>query len=709
MTHKTNSLLLVTVSFLVAACGTNAQVTLPERYRIFTLIGGEGRVDGIPARDACLRGPFRIAVGVDGTIYFGESFAFVIRKITPDGMVNVVAGNAVVGNGGDGGSALAAQIGADIAGLALDSHGNLYLGDTNFTVRRVANGIITRFAGTGQSGFSGDGGPASAAQLGTVNGIAMDSQDDLYISTADNRVRKVTPDGMIQTIAGTGQAAHSGDGGAAVKASLDRPTALAVDAQGNLYIAEGSFRIRRVSPDGLITTVAGNGTYGFSAENVSALPAKLGQLTSMATAPDGSLYFGERTPDPLATPFTRVRRLTLDGKLVTVAAGRGAGYSYSGTPALDAGAGLITGLAFDPSGNLYFSDFYNHLISRVDTAGMLTVAGGRPRFGGDGGPAFHAVTAFLTGIATDSNGNIYVGDAWNRRIRRIDFALNISTFAGNGAFGDFGDGLPAEAASLGWTNQMIVLPDGSLLVADYGSNRVRRIDSLGMITTVAGTGQPGGGGDGGPAVNAQLNNPFGVAVDSSGNIYVSEVTGNRVRKITLDGTITTIAGKGTPGYSGDNGPARDALINGPRSLALDANGNLYIADFANFRIRRISPDGTISTFAGNGKSGTTGDGGLATSASINAPLGLLFEPYGALLFTSNSAVGVGRGGLVRRIRPDGTIDTIAGTGNPGDDGDGGYATDATLNFPDSLAIDSAGRILVTDRFNLRVRALITAK
>jgi sugar lactone lactonase YvrE len=178
----------------------------------------------------------------------------------------------------------------------------------------------------------------------------------------------------------------------------------------------------------------------------------------------------------------------------------------------------------------------------------------------------------------------------------------------------------------------------------------------------------------------------------------------------LDGKISTIAGNGTPGYSGDGGPARDAQVNGPRSLALDASGNLYIADFSNLRIRRISPDGTITTFAGNGKSGWTGDGGLATAASINAPLGLLFDPFGALLFTSNTALGaVSRGGLVRRVRPGGTIDTIAGNGNPGDDGDGGYATDATLNFPDSLAIDSAGRILVTDRFNQRVRALIPAQ
>ena len=704
-----NNVLLFTVALLTPAC-VSAQVKLPERYQIFTLIGGDNSVDGIPAVSAYLHGPYRLAMASDGTLYFGESFAYAIRKVRPDGVVMTAVGNGTVGNSGDGGPALAAQIGADINGIAVDGQGNLYFSDTNFTVRKVdPKGIVTRFAGTGQSGFSGDGGPANAARMGSPNGVATDVQGNVYVATADNRVRRITPDGIIQTIAGTGQASHSGDGGAAVSAALDRPNALASDTSGNLYIGEGSFRIRRVSADGSITTVAGNGTYGFSGDEVAATSASLAMVASIAIAPDGSLYFAERAQDMIAAPFSRVRKLTVDGKLVTAVAGKGVGYSESGIPGAEALAGWINSLAFDAAGNLYFTDHYNHQINRVDPAGMLTAFAGRPRFAGDGEAAYHAVTTFITGIAADAKGNIFVGDVWNRRIRKIDSTLTTSTFAGNGIFGDYGDDLPADAASLSWTNQLVALPDGGLLVADFGNNRVRRIDSAGIITTIAGTGQASSGGDGGPAVNAQLNQPFGLATDSSGNIYVSEYSGNRIRRIAPDGTIGTIAGKGTAGYSGDGGPARDALLNGPRSLALDASGNLYVADFGNLRIRRISSDGEIATFAGNGKAGSSGDGGPATSASINGPWGLVFDTSGALIFTSNStSAGLPRGGQVKRVRPDGTIDTIAGTGAPGVGGDGGYASNATLNFPDSLAIDFMGRILVTDRFNQRVRVLIPA-
>lgn len=700
---RLSGLLFTIGAFASTVVPADAQ-NLPARYRISTFAAGPSREDGIPARSAYLNAPSALAVGADGVIYFSEVYGLSIRKIMADGLVAPVIGHGSAGALGDNGPAASGRVGALNGGIALDSRGYLYFAESNFTVRRVnTNGIVTRYAGTGQSGFSGDGGQAQQAQFASITALAMDTYGQLYIATADNRVRRVAPDGIIQTIAGTGQAAHSGDGGAATQAAVNNPVGLAVDGAGNLYIAESGSRIRRVSTDGIITTVAGSGAYGFSAERAVATTAPLGILNALAAAPDGTVYFVEQSQNLIVAPFIRVRKLTQDGKLVTVTGGHGVGYSNNGVLASDAQVGQITGLAIDARGNLFLADMRQHRIQKVDLTGSLTTIAGVERFAGDSRNAGSAVMNLPTGLVTDTAGNVYVGESWGLRIRKIDAGGSgaISTFAGNGLFGDYGDGLPATGASFAWLNQMVFLSDGSLLVADFTNNRVRRIDISGMITTFAGNGQPGGAGDGGPAVNAQMTNPFGIAVDPSGNVYISETFGHRIRMVAPDGKITTIAGSGKPGYSGDGGAAREAQLAAPRSLAFDSQGNLYVADANNFRIRRISPAGKIQTVAGNGKSGWTGDQGLATDASIFAPFGVVVDSFGAVLFTG----APGFGGVIRRLRPDGTIDTIAGTGVVGSEGDGGYATDAQFNFPDSLAKDSSGRILVTDRFNHRVRIL----
>ncbi len=333
--------------------------------------------------------------------------------------------------------------------------------------------IITTIAGIGSGGYSGDGGPAKEARLNNPYGVAIDASGNLYIADYTNhRIRKVAPDGTISTVAGTGSSGYSGDGGPADQARLNSPAGIAADSSGNLYIADRyNNRIRKVAPDGTISTVAGTG---------------------------------------------------------------GAGYS------------------------------------------------------GDGGPAAQAQINSPTGVTLDSSGNLYIADRYNNRIRKVAPDGTISTVAGTGSSGYSGDGGPADQAQLYWPFGVVLDSSGNLYITDYSNHRIRKVAPDGTISTVAGTDASGSAGDGGPAVQATLSSPAGIAMDGAGNLYVAVYGGSSVRKIALDGTISTVAGTGSSGYSGDGGPADEAQVNRPLGVAVDGNGNVYIADTFNHRIRQVA-------------------------------------------------------------------------------------------------------------------------
>jgi uncharacterized protein (TIGR03437 family) len=266
----------------------------------------------------------------------------------------------------------------------------------------------------------------------------------------------------------------------------------------------------------------------------------------------------------------------------------------------------------------------------VNAAGVIsTVAGNGVNAGtGDGGPATAASLSDVSGVAVDPAGNLYIADDSNRRIRKVSPSGIITTIAGVGVQGFSGDGGPATAAMLGRAEALALDSAGNLYFADSVNQRIRKIDVNGVITSIAGTGVDGYTGDGGPATAAQLGFPIGVAVDSGGNVYIADGDNNRVRKVTPAGIISTVAGNGDGAFAGDGGPAIDASINIPSDVAVDAAGNLYIADAGNNRIRRVDTSGNITTVAGTDDNGYSGDGGAATQAMLNYPWGLGVDPSG---------------------------------------------------------------------------------
>ncbi len=659
--------------------------------------------DGGAATAALLYGPIGVAVDGAGNVYFADSFTRIRKVDASTGNISTVAGTGTAGDSGDGGAATAAQLNHPL-GVAVDAAGNLYIADlVNHRIRKVdtSTGIISTVAGTGTAGYSGDGAAAAEAQLSHPWDVTADGSGNLYIADALNhRIRKVDTAGVITTIAGTGAQSYGGDGGAATSAQINYPHGVAADSSGNLYIAEGN-RIRKVDAStGNITTVAGTGTQGYSGDGGAATAAQINGATGVAADGSGNLYIADYNNQ-------RIRKVDASTGIISTVAGIGA-FGYSGDGAAATAAQLFHpwDVTVDGAGNLYITDSYNGRIRKVDasTGNISTVAGTGGSIG-DGGAATAAQLNSPQGLALDGAGNLYIADAHNDRIRKVDASTGIiSTVAGIGTFGySGGDGGAATAALLRFPAGVAVDGEGNLYIADWDNHRIRKVDaSTGNISTVAGTTQ-GYSGDGGAATSAQINYPDDVAVDGSGNLYIANGN-NRIRKVDAStGIISTVAGTGAFGYSGDGGPATSAQIRGPSGMAVDGAGNLYFADWGNHRIRKVDAStGIISTVAGIGAfnySGYSGDGGAATAAQLNSPQGLTLDSAGALYIADSY------NHRIRKVDAAGVITTFAGTGMGGPDGDGGAPAEAQLNSPVGLAFDSAGALYIADSGNHRIRKI----
>jgi hypothetical protein len=674
---------------------------------IITTVAGGGSVLASPATSADIPMPQGVAVDSSGNVFIAVSFAYQVVRLDASGNLTVVAGTGFSGYSGDGGPATSAMLNSPV-GVALDSRGNLFIVDNVCVIRRVdAAGIITTAVGNGTCGYSGDSGLATNASLNSLgdDAVTFDSSGNMFIADFGNnvirRVDAVTQ--IITTVAGNGTAGYSGDGGLATSASLNSPTGVAVDALGNLFIADlYNNVIRRVdAATQIITTYAGNGTS--PSYPPSAPPSGVGgPATGVAVGLPGGIALDSSGDLFIADSYGYLWRVDASGN-ITIWAGTGiVGFSGDGGPATSAELSSAVYPVIDASGNIFIADQMNNRVRRIDAKSpynITTLAGGGS--GGDGGPATSAVLGAVFGVAVDNSGNIFIPDWGNYRVRRVDASTgNITTVGGNG-IGNLpliGDG----GGSWGfWDTGVAVDATGNMFVEDLGGDSIRQVDPLGNITTVAGNGTHGYSGDGGPAIDASLNLAYfpAVAVDSSGNLFIADAGNCVIRRVDTANprTITTVAGNNNCGYSGDGGPATSASLFYPVGVATDSLGDLFIADYVNNRVRRVDVKGTITTVAGNGLPGFSGDGGPATSASLVA-VGIAVDSLGNIL--------ISYGNRVRRVDSvTGIISTIAGNGSQGFAGDGGPALNAVFNGEIGLAVDSGGNIFIADGGNRRIRRI----
>lgn len=707
--------------------------------------------DGGWATNAGLNQPSSVAVDASGKLYIADSQNNRIRMVDTNNIISTVAGNGIQGSAGDGGPATAAYI-YDPYGVGLDSYHNLFIVEfMGNRVRRVdTNGTITTVAGNG-SGLNyptGDGGQATNATLIWPFDVAFDSQDNLYISAGytENSIRKVDRNGIITTVVGT---------------DVNGPYGMTFDALGNLFFADsGDNQVRKVyfsgypilTLNGITTTNAGNysvvisNSYGSVTSSVAvltiAIPPSIqtqpvsqgvwpGSNATMSVNATGSLplyyewYFnGTNLVQNSANSSLTISNfgpLNVGQYMVVVTNSYGSVSSTSASlqlpPALTistqpasqtnlVGSNVSFSVSVNGIGPLTYQWLFNG--TNIPNNIISTVAGnGNISYSGDGGPAVGTGVAGPAAVVFDTYGNMYVASGPHNRVRMVDLNGIIATVAGNGNEDYSGDGMAATNTSVYNPNGLVFDPAGNLFIATSSNHRIRKVDINEVITTFAGTNYNsnigGFSGDGGLASDATLNYPFGLARDLLGNLYIADSGNNRIRMVDTNGIITTVAGNGSAAYGGDGGAATNGALNNPLGVVLDRQGNLYIADSGNDRIREVSTNGIITTFAGGGSGG---DGGAATNAALNNPLASVSSPLGVALDSrGNLYIADGNKCSIREVDTNGIITTVAGNGSQTFSGDGGPATNASFNVPYGVAFDSAGNMYVADTGNNRIRKI----
>lgn len=646
---------------------------LVSTFTFTTLAGSAGTVvngqDGTGA-DAAFDAPRGIAVDRAGTIYVADTRNNTIRKITSSGVVTTLAGTAGT-EGSTNGTGADARFNEPF-GIAVDDAGNVYVADasTNSIRKITAAGVVTTFAGGGAPGSTD--GTGTGARLDEPRGICIDSNGTLYVADYDNHtIRKITSAGVVTTIAGQADVPGNSDG-TGTAASFRGPMGIAVDSAGIIYVADtGNKSIRRIDTTGTVTTLTLAGT-------------SLSEPRGIAVTASGTLLVADYGSHS-------IRSVTASGAVTTLAGAiESPGTSDGSTTA--ARFHYPSALAVTSAGTIYIADTENDTIRGISGSTVTTVAGRAGRVLTADGQGTNARFDAPYATAVDSTGVVYVADQSAHVIRRIGTDGVVTTFAGlPGSFGiDDGTGDGARFYS---PSGVAVDSAGNVYVADTMNSTIRKITPARVVTTLAGSGRQRGTADG--AGNAaRFDSPFGIAVDSANNIYVSDAAMNTIRKITAAGVVTTLAGRATSPGS-DDGTGTTARFSVPYGVAVDSTGVIYVVDHGNHSIRKIAVDGTVTTLAGTGGSAGYRDGSGPT-ARFKFPSGIAVGRDGTVYVADTDNQ------VIRAISSSGEVSTVGGSAAGTGSTDGAGANARFLN-PKGIAVTPEARLYIADLGNRAIR------
>jgi sugar lactone lactonase YvrE len=619
----------------------------------------ETLIDGVGTA-ATFSAMLGVVADSNGNVFVADTDNHAIRKITPTGVVSTFAGNGSVGF--VNGTGTAATFNSP-SGVAVDSSGNVFVADTgNAAIRKITpTGAVSTFAGTGSGGFVN--GTGTAARFSAPAGVAVDSSGNVFVADPGNAaIRKITPTGVVSTFAGNGSAGRSDGSGTA--ASFFGPIGVAVDSSGSVFVADKfNNAIRKIDRSGNVSTVA----------KITDLSNGVSRPLGVTVDSSGNVFY------TTAGFVCAIFKLSDTGGISTFAGHAGTcGAIASPATASTAYFFQPTSLTFDSSGNLFVADTGNTTISKITSAGVVTnFAGARP-YGGADGTVTDSRFSFPEGVAVDSSGNVFVADTLNGKIRKVTPTGVVSTFAGSN-YG-FVNGIGTTASFTIPKAIAVDSTNGNVFVADSNNHAIRKITAAGVVSTFAGSGNAGFSNGNGAA--ASFNFPVGVAVDSSGNVFVADSNNNAIRKISPAGIVSTFADA-------------SAGLSGPGGVAVDSNGNVYA--MGPTTLLKMSLTGAVSTLAGGGSNGFTD--GIGSAASFGRNTGEL-----AVDGSGNVYLADRDNNAIRKVTQTGAVSTLSGDGTPGYFN--GSKTIARFNAPMGVAVDRGGNVYVADTQNSVIRIIL---